>query len=86
MRAVNLVAFMNTARVPEYLPLWLVLREIVTEQVVQPVKGKPGHDALFVRDDVSAERWQAIVEIIRRRLKKNQFLLYEKMKGRWRRV
>lgn len=84
MYAVNLIAFMNASKQPEYLPLWLVLREVVTEQIVQPVKNKPGHDAVLV--DVDADRWQAIVQIIRVKLGKTQFPLYEKGRSRWKKV
>lgn len=86
MYAVNTVALMNASRMPEYLALWLMSRQVVTEQTVQPVRGKPGHDAVLVRDDVSAERWQAIAQIVRMRLEKTQFPLYEKANGCWKKV
>jgi len=86
MYAINAVALLNASRMPEHLALWLVLREMVTEQTVQPVKNVPGHDAVLVRDDVDADRWQAIVQIVRRRFKKNEFLLYAKENGRWKKV
>ncbi|MBN2129041.1 MAG: hypothetical protein JW741_06065 [Sedimentisphaerales bacterium] len=86
MYAVNTVALMNASKMPEYLALWLVLRDIVTAEIVEPVRGVPGHNALLVRDDVSVERWQAVVAIVRKRLEKNQFPMYEKSNGRWKQV
>jgi hypothetical protein len=87
MYAVNVVALLNASKEPPHLPVWLLLREIVTEQVVTPVSDVPGHDALLVRGDVKADRWNAIVSLIRKRFRKAEFPLYEKTRGsRWEKV
>lgn len=72
-------------REPKNLPLLLVLREVVTEKVVLPIK-RFGHEALLVKPDVSAERWEAIVKVIRKKLPYYEFPLYEKRDGRWRTI
>jgi hypothetical protein len=84
--AVNLVAFMNTAKSIDLLPLWLLFKDIVTKQIVRPYPTKMGHDAVLVRSDVSKERWCAVVQIVRTKLNKNEFLLYTRARGRWGKV
>ena len=86
MYAVNLVAFMNTAKSIDLLPLWFLLRDIVTKRIVRPYPTKAGHDAVLVRSDVSKERWCAVVQIVRTKLNKNEFPLYTRGKGRWGKV
>ena len=66
MYAVNLVALVELTYMPQHLPLLWLLRDIVTETRIQPLPGM-SHEALLVADDVSAERWHAIVEIVRKR-------------------
>ena len=84
--AVNLVAMAELTQRVEGLPLWLLLRDIVTEQVVSPDPNRPGHDALLVCSDVDGERWRAIVLLVRREFKKYEFPLYKKLRTRWRQV
>jgi hypothetical protein len=88
MYAVNLIAMMNLAQEgPAGLPLLALLRGIVTEDVVLPMgNGVLGHDALLVREDVSQERWEAIVKLIRTKLPRNEFPLYEKTDRGWRNI
>jgi len=87
MRAVNLIGFMNTSKMTEHLPLWLVLRPLLTDSTVQPVPARPGHDAVLVRDDVSEEQWRAIVAIIRQRFDKANFPLWERgSRGGWKMI
>ncbi|MBN1137740.1 MAG: hypothetical protein JXM73_14225 [Anaerolineae bacterium] len=83
MYAVNLVGLMGLGRELGALPLYLLLRGIVTEQVVQAGSGM-GHEALVVRDDVPAERWRAIVAVVRSRYWRVELPLYERVSGRWR--
>ena len=88
MFAVNLIAMMNLSmQGPTGLPLLVLLRGIVTEEVIRP-SGREvlGHDALLVRADVSQERWAAIVKLIRTKLPRYEFPLYEKGNGGWRNV
>jgi len=54
--------------------------------VIFPDPGCSGHDALLVRDDVGAERWRAVMLLVRREFKKYEFPLYEKLRTRWRQV
>lgn len=55
--AVNLAAMLELTRRPADLPLLLVLREIVTEEIVNPIRGQEiSTAAVLVRDDVAAER------------------------------
>lgn len=49
----------------------------MTEEIVQPLPGM-GHEALLVRGDVAADRWQAICQIVRKKFSYPQFPLYEK--------
>jgi hypothetical protein len=78
---------MELTREPTGLPLLLLLRGIVTEQTVCPIPGKDiSHQAVIVREDVSAERWQAIVKLIRTKYRYQQFPLYEKTARGWKTV
>ena len=83
-RAVNLVQLMSIARTPQHLPLFLLLRGVVTETTVSTLDNM-GHTALLVRDDVSEERWRAIVRVVRLKFPRWEFPLYEKVGG-WRYV
>lgn len=78
MRAVSLVALSALTRDPTGLPLWLLLREIVTEEVVVPQPTKFASAALLVREDVPPERWEAIVKLIRKKYRHYEFELFEK--------
>jgi hypothetical protein len=69
--AVNLVGLMNLKLMPQHWGVYWLLRDIVTDTVVQDKGETMGHEALLVRDDVSTERWQAIVKIIRMKWRKN---------------
>jgi len=85
--AVNLGSMMELTRKPADLPLLLLLRGIVTDQAICTESGKDAiHTAVLVKDDVSAERWQAIVTLIRKKYRYNQFPLYEKADGRWKKL
>lgn len=88
MYAVNLIALMNLSMQGlTGLPLLILLREIVTEEVVLPMGNTVlGHDALLVRKDVSRERWEAIVKLIRTKLPHYEFPLYEKTQNGWKNV
>ena len=85
--AVSLPAMMELTREPAGLPLLLLLRSVVTETTVSPVRGKEfAHQALLVSGDVGPERWQAIVTLIRKRYRYDQFPLYEQTARGWRAV
>lgn len=88
MYAVNLIALMNLSmQGPAGLPLLALLRGIVTEEVVLPMgDGVLGHDALLVSEDVSQERWEAIVKLIRMKLPRYEFPLYAQTKSGWKNV
>jgi len=78
---------MELTRDPRGLALLLLLKSIVTETAVWPVRGKEwGHQAFLVADDVSAERWEAIVKIIRKKFRYDQFPLYERAGSGWKAV
>ncbi|NIV29317.1 MAG: hypothetical protein GWN58_07360 [Anaerolineae bacterium] len=85
MYAIGLVAMMSLREQPQHLPIYMLLRGIATETVVHT---KPKHfdlgAALLVRDDVTPERWQAIVQICRKKFTKSDLPLYERHAGRWR--
>lgn len=85
MFAINLVAFLNLSKTPSMLPLYLLFRGIVSETVMNPYPSRDGHTALLVREDVSKERWDAIVKIVRTKIPKRELLLYQKDK-RWKTV
>ena len=70
-------------RDPTMLPLWLLLREIVSEEVVVPRPERFGSAALLVREEVSLERWEAIVKLIRQRFRHYEFELFEKGPREW---
>ena len=80
--AINLVAFLNSSRMINHFPLYLLLKNIVTKTVVHPYPNRAGHTALLVKEDINQEQWQAIFTIIRLKLSKRDFQLYEK-RGRW---
>jgi len=86
MRAVSLVAMMALTRDPTGLPLWLLLREIVSETVVVPQPEKFGSAALLVREDVPPERWEAIVKLIRKTYRHYEFELFEKGARGWKKI
>ena len=86
--AVSLTAVMELAREPSGLPLLLLLRDVVTEQVVEPFPTKPfAHQGLLIRPDVPIERIEAIVKLIRQRYRYSQFPIYRKgIRGGWKTV
>ena len=84
--AVNLTAMLELTRDPTGLPLLMLLRGIVTDQIVNPYPDKFTTAALLVRDDTPLERWQAIVQLIRKRYPYNQFPLYKKGPRGWRAI
>ena len=85
--AVSLSAMMELTRDPTGLPLLMLLRGVVTEQVVEPFPEKAfAHQGLLVREDIEPERWQAIVKLIRRKFRYDQFPIYEKGKRGWKTV
>lgn len=84
MYAVNLISFGGLTRELKHLPLYLLLRGIVTETVIQADKKRPTHDALLVSGDVDKERWEAICQLVRLKFRKAQFPLYLKTKNGWR--
>lgn len=84
--AVNLVSLLGLTREPKYLPLYLLLKGIVTETVIQPEKHRPAHDALLVSSDITQERWEAIVKIVRLKFRYNELPLYQKEKSGWRKM
>jgi hypothetical protein len=83
--AINLVALMSLSKMPEHLPLYLLLKGIVTEQVIMDAR-RLGTEALVVRGDVSAERWSAIVKIVRMKFNAESFPLYDNCGTGWRRL
>ena len=85
--AVHLAGMLELTRRPANLPLLLLLRGVVTETVVRP-RGEEtwGHDALLLRDDVTPERWGAIVKLIRGKFRYHEFPLYEKGQRGWRTI
>jgi hypothetical protein len=83
--AVSLVGLLNVCKQPEHLPLYWLLENIVTTTVV--AKGHTlGTEALVVRDDVSAERWEAIVKVVQMKFRPAAFPLYENAGKGWRRI
>jgi hypothetical protein len=88
MYAVNLIAMAELTRDIENLPLLLLLRNVVLVRgpTVKTLRGI-GHEALLVKDDVTAERWNALVLLIRKKFRYAEFPLYEKkLRGHWRAV
>jgi hypothetical protein len=82
--AVNLGAMMELTREPSGLALLLLLKSITVEQPFCPVPGKDyAHQALPVGDDVSEDRWNAIVAIIRKKYSYQRFPLYRRTKRGW---
>ena len=87
MYAINIPAMMGLTREPSGLPLLLLLRSIVTETVVSPIKGKEfAHQAFLVSEEVSEERWNAIVTLIRKKYSYNRFPLYRRTARGWKTV
>jgi hypothetical protein len=86
--AVSLPAMLELTREPTGLPLLVLLQSIVTETVIFPIPGKDfAHQALLVRDDIPPQRWSAVVALIRKRYRYNQFPLYENPAGkRWKTI
>ncbi len=76
------MAFLNLSKTPSVLPLYLLFRGIVSETVMNPYPSRDGHTALLVREDVSKERWNAIVQIVRLKVPKHELPLYQKEKRR----
>lgn len=79
MFAINLVAFINISKMPELLPLYLLLRDKVTDQVIEPYKNKIGHTALIL--DVDERQWEGIFGVIRSKYRKAELPLYENKSG-----
>ena len=87
MYAVHLPSMLELTRQPAGLPLLMLLKDIVTEEVFCPVPGKDwSHQALLVSDDVSADRWAAIVKLIRKKYRYQEFPLYERKNGAWKTI
>ena len=85
--AVSLSAMLELTREPSGLPLLMLLRGIVTEQVIEPFPEKAfAHQGLLVRGDVEPEQWQAIVKLIRNKYRYDQFPIYEKGARGWKTV
>ena len=85
--AVSITAMMELTREPAGLPLLLLLKGIVTETVIWPVRDKEwAHQAFLVSDEVTAERWEAIVALIRGKFRYAQFPLYEKGARGWKTI
>ncbi len=84
--AVNLYALMNASQQIELLPVYWLLRGIVTESVEQIDRQRASKDSLLVRDDVGEERWTAIVKVIRLKARKSEFPLYQNDGKGWRAV
>ena len=85
--AVSLSAMLELTRDPEGLPLLLLLRGVVTDKRVEPFPAKAfAHQGVLVREDVEPERWQAIVKLIRKKLRYDQFPIYERGKRGWKTV
>jgi hypothetical protein len=72
---------MSLTKEMRHLPLYILLRGIVTEQTISPLSGM-GHEALVVSDGVTAERWQAICAVVRMKFRYADFPLYEKRPGK----
>jgi len=86
-RAVSLTGMLELTRNPSGLPLLMLLRDIVTEETVEPFPERAfAHQGLLVREDITPERWQAIVKLIRKQLKYHQFPIYEKGTRGWKTV
>jgi hypothetical protein len=83
--AVSLIGLLNVSKRPEHLPLYWLLKDIVSETVVAKCHVL-GTEALIVRDDVSAERWQAIVKVVQMKFHPAAFPLYENSGKGWRRI
>ena len=83
--AVSLIGMMNLSKQPEHLPLYVLLRQIVTPTVIAN-DDRLGTEALVVRDDVGRERWDAIVQVVRMKFRPEQFPLYENSGSGWKRL
>lgn len=86
--AVSLSAMLELTRDPTGFPLLMLLRQVVTEQVVEPFPEKAFvHQGLLVREDIEPERWQAILKLIRTKYRYGQFPVYAKgARGGWKTV
>ena len=84
MYAVGVIAMLELGRRVEHLAVKLLLEGILTAETVDT---RPSHFdkglAFLVREDVSAERWQAIVKVVRLRFRKAELPLYVKSGGSW---
>ena len=85
--AVNLGAMMELTRDSKTIGLLALLQGIVIDEPFCPVSGKDwSHQALPVKDDVTEERWNAIVHLIRQHYRYHEFPLYRRTKRGWRTV
>ena len=85
MYAVGVIAMLELGRRVEHLPVKLLLQGILTAETVDTrPKDIDGGLAFLVREDVPAERWQAIVEVVRIKFRKAELPLYEKKGSSWR--
>lgn len=85
--AVNLVAFMNVSKQPEHLPLAWLLNGVTTETVVHCSEhDRLGTEAVLIREDVTEERWQAIVKVVQMKFRPTEFPLYENAGKGWTRI
>lgn len=85
--AVNLVALLNAKRDPQHAPLYWLLVQVVTPEVVNnSAQDRLGTAALLVKPEITEERWKAIVKVVQIKFRPEEFPLYEKKAGRWQRV
>ena len=73
------------AQESEHAALYIVLRQIVTEEVVMD-PDRFGTEALVVRDDLKPGQFLAIARILQMRFRPEEFPLYENKNKDWRRL
>lgn len=83
--AVNLCAMLNVSKQPEHAAIHIVLRQIVTEEVVMD-PGCLGTEALVVREDLKPGQFLAIARLLQMRFRPEEFPLYENKGKGWRRL
>lgn len=68
-------------------PEVMLLRPLIGEEHVKCEKNLDG-DALLVKQEITTERWEAVVSLIRKHHHRNKFRLYisKTGKGGWKRV
>ena len=85
--AVNAYDWMQFFLAP-FSPECLLLGPLLTQESVQCVKNRPDEDAILVKEDITPERWDAVVILLRRKHHRNKHRLYQSKTGRggWERV